>query len=112
RWRSGNDHCLGDELRRSAVGVEISKHPIHSGLGESQLVDKVTVRLKCGMVVHEELQILADHEHVEELFVNRLKIRDGTVLPWVPHHESQSSLLPHRQLTRGDRELQGILDGI
>ena len=44
------------------------------GLGNARSYTKVAVRLKHRMIVHEELQILADHEHVEQLLVDDLKI--------------------------------------
>ena len=42
------------------------------------------------MIVHEELQIAADDEGVEELFVNDRELLDRVVLPRVEDREGES----------------------
>ena len=41
------------------------------GFGKRQIVSETPVRLEDRMIVHEEFQILADDEHVEQLFVDQ-----------------------------------------
>ena len=39
------------------------------------------------MIVNKELQILAYHEHMEQLFVDNLEILNGTIFPRIVHGE-------------------------
>jgi hypothetical protein len=51
------------------------------GLGNARAIQKFAIRLQHRMIVDEKLQILADHEHVEQLFVDNLEGGYRPVLP-------------------------------
>ena len=63
---------------RGAVRIEIAQHAVHPGLRQLEIVvAEARVGLEDRVIVQKELQILADHEHVEELLMHDLEFRDG-----------------------------------
>ena len=89
RRRARHEDRLRRQLRRRARGIEIAEHPEHAGLGkcDRQLEDAVGDKRR--VRVSEELQILAHHEGVKQLFVNDVVVADGAVLPRVVNQELQ-----------------------
>ena len=64
------------------------------------------------MIVQEKLQILADHEHVEQFFVDDLEFLDGPVLPGIAHHELEIRRLVRLQELRRNVQVERIFGGI
>ena len=61
------------------------------GCGSARCVVKHAVLFKDRMVVDEKLQILADHEHVKQLFVDQLEFSYRPLFPGISNQELEPS---------------------
>ena len=109
---SGDDHRLRNQLRRGTVRVEIAEDSIHPRFRKGVVVMEIALRSKCGVVVQEDLQILAYDEHVEKLLVDDLEIRHRTILPRIVNRECQSRHLAHFRRPGRDRQIHMVFDRI
>ncbi len=64
------------------------------------------------MIVDEEFQVFADHEHVEQLLVYDLEICNGAAVPRVVDAESEAGGLPGFEQLRSAGQVHVILDQI
>ena len=64
------------------------------------------------MIVNEEFQILAHHEHVEQALVHQLKIRDRAVFPGIANQKLQARGLHGLGRGRNHLQVHGVFDGV
>jgi hypothetical protein len=76
------------------------------------LLPKGTVALTRRVNVFEEGQIFADHEEMDQLFVNYFELRDTRTRRGIESSEIQSRQLPRLEQFRQLRDLERVFDTI
>lgn len=71
---------------------------------------EIAIRFERGMIVHENLKIAAHDKHVEQPFVNHLKLRHGAGLPRVVDGKYQVRTSARFRRAGRDVEIQMVLN--